>query len=61
MKKIILIALTVFLNSALFSCSLDDDFLTDENQKNEFVQQAEGCCGEEGPILPPPPTTEGGN
>jgi len=55
MKKIILIALTVFLNSALFSCSIEDDILTDENQKNELLQQAQACCGEDGELLPEPP------
>jgi hypothetical protein len=62
MKKIILITLTVFLNMALFSCSEDDDFLTDESQKNEITQETQACCGEDGELPPPPPPPPtGGN
>ena len=55
MKKTFLIIVTVFLNLSLFSCSEADDFLTDENQGVEVLEETQACCGEEEEILPPPP------
>ncbi len=50
MKRLFLIALTVFLNAGFFSCtSLNDE---DEYQQQEI--KAEDCCGT-GEIDPPPP------
>lgn len=51
MKKIMIIILTVFLNSFLTSCSANDDELVME--RLEDVQSTGG--DEEGSILPPPP------
>lgn len=51
MKKIMIIILTVFLNSFLTSCSANDDELVME--RLEDVQSTGG--DDEGEILPPPP------
>tara|TARA_R110002020_G_scaffold262126_1_gene476432 strand:+ start:1374 stop:1556 length:183 start_codon:yes stop_codon:yes gene_type:complete len=48
MKKLILIILTVFLNLALFSC-------TPEKLRDQVIDPS-SCCGDDEPILPPPPT-----
>ena len=50
MKRLFLIALTVFLNVAFFSCTPLDD----EDEYQELVTNQEDCCGE-GEIIPPPP------
>lgn len=58
MKRLFLIALTVFLNVTFFSCtSLDEDA---EYQQQEALEQ--GCCGtgENPPPPPPPPPTGDG-
>ena len=47
MKRIYIILFTVFLNTALFSCT--KDAIAEE----EVVLQA--CCGDDGDIPPPPP------
>ena len=58
MKKIFIIILTVFLNSALTSCSIDDNEIMPEEIEN--VQNTGG--NDEGEILPPPPPpNNGGN
>jgi hypothetical protein len=51
MKKIILITLTVFLNFALTSCSVNDD----EINPQDFETVATTGGDDEGEILPPPP------
>lgn len=56
MKKIYLILFTVFLNSALFSCTPTS--IVEDGVKSTI------CCGEDGDIVPPPPPpppTEGEN
>lgn len=53
MKKIILILLTVFLNSAIFSCSPESisDGINNEQQ----------TTGNDGEILPPEDSDDGNN
>lgn len=55
MKKIVLIIVTVFLNSFLTSCSLNEDKVLLEEVEN--VQSTGG--DDEGEILPPPPPPSG--
>lgn len=52
MKKIMIIILTVFLNSFLTSCSANDDELVMERLEDV---QSTGGDDEDGEILPPPP------
>jgi len=54
MKRIFLIALTVFLNVALFTSCTDDEF-------EELLNEPVACCGtgEDPPPPPPPPPGDG--
>ncbi|WP_417558764.1 hypothetical protein [Mesoflavibacter zeaxanthinifaciens] len=50
MKKLYLILLTVFLNSAFFSCTPQA-----LNEATTASEQATDCCGDDGELPPPPP------
>ena len=59
MKKITLIAVTVFLNAVLFSCTpeaLETETINPQATGDEDPKPL--CCDEDGDIDPPPPPPE---
>ncbi len=55
MKKIFSIILTGFLMSGLFSCTDNEEVVTNKLELNKSKVE---CCDEDGEILPPPPPPE---
>lgn len=55
MKKIHLILFTLFLNTALFSCTP-----TALSELDKNAEDGQECCGNGGDIPPPPPEPETG-